>query len=62
MENKAARAIFLGVGIFGGFVISNLISGKSLLTVETILPALVGGLVAALVVYFFGSWSSKKKK
>ncbi len=62
MENKGARAIFLGVGIFLGFIVLKMISGKEIMTKETLLPAIVGSLVAALVVYFLGDWFANRRK
>lgn len=61
MKNKGPKAIFLGIGIFLGFGISKLIAGQELFTIEALLPALVGGLIAGLVVYYSGNWFSKKK-
>ena len=54
-------AIFMGVALFLGLLIAKLIS-KDTVTIKTFIPPLVGGIVAGMVVYFFGTWLLKRKK
>ena len=60
MNKTSVRALFIGFGIFLGFLISKIISGKPI-NLETMIPAITGGLVAGIVVYFMGKWVTRKK-
>jgi hypothetical protein len=60
MQNKKARAIVLGMIVFIGLLIAKIIS-KDPFSFKTLVPPLVGGLVAGLVVYFLAGNFLKKK-
>ena len=61
MSKQGTRAIILGLAIFAGLLIAKVIGNKPI-TLETIIPPLIGGLVAGLVVYFLRNTMLKDKK
>ena len=60
MSKQGTRAIVLGIAIFAGLLIAKIIGNKPI-TIESIIPPLVGGLVAGLVVYFLRNTLLKNK-
>ena len=61
MKKSSVRAVFIGVGLFLGLLITWIFSEPPV-TVETFIPPAVGGLVAGLVVYFFDKCFTRKSK